>query len=243
VSQTWNAHISMVNGLLDAERARRQERQFAAATTRAQQQAAFAPAPQMFTFFDEGGGGANDTATAAAPTDNGSRWGGGFPNSATIGKALDMNPMASRAGITALGLLGGPAFGMGLGAMNAFGNIANTTNNVGMLSGLGVNPGFGSTVGGLLGFNGLAGDYTDALNAAMAGRYDGFANLSPAQADGFNFGGWADIAAAMGPTAGMAPMGAVDVADMQNPGDLSGGGGWGGGGFGGLGGGMGGLFG
>lgn len=208
MSGSWADHIARVNGYIAADREQKAQRRADVATTRAQQQAAFAPAPAVPSFFDGGGaGGANDTATGAAASGGGARWGGGFPNATTLASNLDISPLAARAGITALGLLGGPAVGMGLGALGMIGNIANTANNHGMLSGLGVNPGFGSTVGGLLGFNGLAGSYTDALNAAMAGRYDGFSNLSPAQADGFNFGGWADIAAQMD-AANAAAMGA-----------------------------------
>jgi len=216
VSQTWNAHIGMVNGLLDAERARRQERQLAAATTRAQMRAATMADPLASSGsadYGMGGEGGGDKAPA------GGNYGslGGFPNAHTLASAMDINPTGARLGLAAVGLLN-PGLGMGLGALNTMGNIANTASNYGMLSGLGVNPGFGSTVGGLLGFNGLAGNATSALNAAMAGRYDGFANLSPAQADGFNFGGWADIAAAMDAANAEAMAGAA----MSNPS-----GGWG----------------
>ena len=139
---------------------------------------------------------------ASTETAGAGGWVGGLPNAQTMAAQMDMNPTGMRAAMAALGLAN-PALGFGLGAVNALGNLGNTVNNVGMLNGLGVNPGFGSTVGGLLGFNGLAGTPTGALNAAMANQYAGFANLSTPQFSGdlsdpmAGYGGWGDIASAM----------------------------------------------
>lgn len=200
MAMTWADHMTGVNSLLDAERSRRAA--LRAAT--AQQRAASAGSPAMPAVPDTMGdtyqGGANAGMSDAASGGGGARWGGGLPNAQTLASAFDINPTAARAGLAAIGLLSGPV-GLGIGALNGIGNIANTSSNVGMLNGLGVNPGVGSVLGGLFGFNGLAGNPTSALNAAMANQYSGFANLSPAQMPGdFNtsgWGGWGDIAAAM----------------------------------------------
>lgn len=211
MSGTWADHIARVNGYIDADKAAKAARRTNAQAARA----AAMPSPGAMPSMPDmpsapmASGGANDAMGMQAGAASQGGWGGSFPNAQTIASAMDINPTAARLGITALGLLN-PALGVGIGAINGIGNIANTANNVGMLNGLGVNPGFGSTVGGLLGFNGLAGTPTSALNAAMANQYSGFANLSTPQfagdlkngiddqAGGFgSFGGWGEIAAAM----------------------------------------------
>lgn len=203
MSGTWADHIARVNGYIDADKAAKAARRTNAQAARA----AAMPSPGAMQSMPDmpsapmGSGGDNGAMGMAGATSQGG-WGGSFPNAQTIASALDINPTAARLGITALGLLN-PVVGVGIGAINGIGNIANTASNVGMLNGLGVNPGFGSTLGGLLGFNGLAGTPTSALNAAMANQYSGFANLSTPQFAGdFNdpmagWGGYADIAAQM----------------------------------------------
>lgn len=121
---------------------------------------------------------------------------GGVPNTTTISQALDINPAISRGLMAGVGMMN-PGLGLGLMGLNTFGNIANTASNVGMLQNMGVNPGWGSILGGALGFNNLAGNATGALNKAMADMMPGFAGLSIEQMPGFNAPGWADIAQAM----------------------------------------------
>ncbi len=202
MSGRWDSHIATVNGYLADQKAKR------AAKTAAD--AAAVPQPAVLPTMPDAGmptdqwqGGDNMGAMGAAPeaADGAGRgWTGGFPNANTISSFMDVNPNTARAGLTALGMTN-PALGMALGGMGLVGNAVNTTNNLDMLSGLGVNSGVASTIGGLLGYNGLSGNNTAALNAAMANNYSGFANLSPAQMQGdFNsgsWGGWSDIAAGM----------------------------------------------
>lgn len=148
---------------------------------------------------------------------------GGLPNSTTLAQAMDMNPGLARGVMTGLGMMN-PALGMGLMGLNAVGNIGNTMSNVDMLHGLGVQPGWGSILGGAFGFNNLAGNPTGALNKAMADMMPGFANLSSAQMPGDfttgGWGGWADIAAGMGPTAGSAPSSSRDGIQVEQLGPL-----------------------
>lgn len=187
MSGTWSAHISDVNRLIEENKAKRAARLGTATTARnaaaasAAQSSAVAPSPVGAT--DQYYGGANTADAFGSTTPATGNWGGGFPNASTIASFLDVNPNVARAGLTALGLVN-PALGTALAGMGLIGNAANTSNNVGMLSGLGVNPGIGSVLGGLLGFNGLSGNNTAALNAAMANQYEGFANLSPNQMPG-----------------------------------------------------------
>lgn len=145
---------------------------------------------------------------------------GGFPNSTTLAQAMDINPMAMRGLMSGIGLVN-PGVSLGLMGLNAVGNTVNTMNNVGMLNDLGVSPGFGSILGGLFGFNNLAGTYAGALNKAMADMMPGFAGMSIAQMPGDfgmgDWGGWADIAADMGPTAENAPLGAVEQEPLGAP--------------------------
>lgn len=226
MSETWSRHYQAISDLIAANPVQRYA-----------PPAPPTPAPAGPTLpswasgpADGWQGGANQ-GDAGAPTAAGTMsLGGGFPNASTIASALDINPAVARAGMTALGLLSGP-LGMGIGAANMAGNIANTTSNYDMLSSAGVSPGVGSVLGGLLGFNGLAGTPTSALNAAMANQYAGFAGLSPAQMQGdfsmSGWGGWGDIAAQMdaanaaasagstpsGPSGGMADRG--DISSEQ----------------------------
>jgi len=146
---------------------------------------------------------------------------GGFPNSTTLAQAMDINPMAVRGLMSAIGMAH-PAASLGLMGLNAVGNVVNTTNNVDMLRGAGVSPGFGSVLGGLFGFNNLAGTYSGALNKAMADMMPGFAGLSVAQMPGdfgmSDWGGWGEIAAAMD----AANMGSAGTAyEGQGPGQAT----------------------
>jgi hypothetical protein len=235
MSETWQAHIQRVNDLIAANPVQRYQPPPPPAPP---------PAPTWQDMLAQAGinpeawGGeamaGGHEGTQAAASGGGRGWTGGIPNSSTLASFMDINPGLARAGITGLGLLSGP-LGMGLSAMNTLGNIGNTVSNTGMLNGLGVNPGFGSTIGGLLGFNGLAGNMTSALNAAMGNQYSGFSNLSPAQMPGDITGtSFAGLLGGLGPTHGTAPLGAVQSSPMVGYGDLSGGSQ--GGGYGGMGG-------
>jgi hypothetical protein len=197
MSETWNNHYRQISDLIASRPVQRYTPPPAPAP---------APAPgwedalrTALEQFQTGGEGMDAAGVGAPDGGGGGRgWTGGFPNTSTISSMLDINPGLARAGMIGLGLLSGPV-GTGLSALNTMGNVANTVSNTGMLGNLGVNPGFGSTLGGLLGFNGLSGNFTSALNAAMANNYSGFANLSSPQAPGdmSGMGGWGDIAAAM----------------------------------------------
>lgn len=230
MSGTWADHIAQVNAFIAADRAARAARRTTAQTARATPTTGTG-ATQSYSDLGLGAenwqGGANSGNIGANTQAATGSWGGGFPNASTIANALDISPTAARAGMTAIGLLSGP-LGMGLSAANMLGNAVNTSNNVGMLNGLGVSPGFASTLGGLLGFNGLSGDYTSALNAAMANQYSGFSGLSAAQQPGFNAVDWGGIAQQMdqanaaaqagstssGPSGGMADRGDISAQDL-----------------------------
>lgn len=200
MSETWQRHMARVTGLLDDQNTRR-----AAWEANNPQPSPFTPAVALeapsYGFEGWSGGNGMEPQSAPAMTSSGSPAGGtfglgGFPNSTTLAQAMDINPAAARGLMTAAGLVS-PGLGMGLSALNSFGNIANTVNNVDMLQGLGVNPGWGSMFGGALGFNNLAGNTTGALNKAMADMMPGFANMSVEQQPGEFAQGWADIAAGM----------------------------------------------
>jgi hypothetical protein len=233
MSAAWDAHYKRISDLIAANPVQRAP--MAAPPPPTVQPGIQAMLPQgLLDMFSGGANTGMDAGQNSTGTMGGSGFGGlgGFPNANTISSALDINPSAARGAMTALGLLSGPV-GMGISALNSVGNAVNTSNNLGMLSGLGVNPGFGSTIGGLLGFNGLSGNPTSALNAAMGNQYSGFANLSTPQFDGDlsgpgGWGGWGDIAAQMdqanaeaaaaggtpsGPSGGMADRG--DISSEQ----------------------------
>ncbi len=106
MSGTWNAHLSMVNGLLDAERARRQ----AAMTAAQQARATVAPAvgvaaemPQGVPETWQGGANTGDIGAATAPGDLGSLAGGFGLNAQSVGGLL---------GALGGGLVGGPFGGL-----------------------------------------------------------------------------------------------------------------------------------
>lgn len=179
MSGTWNAHLSMVNGLLDAERARRQ----AAMTAAQQARATVAPAvgvaaemPQGVPETWQGGANTGDIGAATAPGDLGSLAGGFGLNAQSVGGLLGALG-GGLAGGPLGGLLGGLA-GRGIGGLMGpggagmnMGDIANDPKDMPMNGGFGLGDGLG--LGGMDAANQNAEKDGENNNSWQKGGYTG----------------------------------------------------------------------
>lgn len=149
------------------------------------------------------------------------------PNAMAISQALGLDPAVGQMAVSGLGSLLGPA-GMALGALNTVGNVVNTNANTAMLNGLGTSPSALQSLGGAMGRNPLAGNYTGALSMAMGDRMPGFQGIEIAQAPGDYGAGYADPGntAVGGVMAGYGP-GDVTSENLGAPAGYEGGGGGG----------------